>query len=149
MGTDTPADAGSRTIPHTGDLAIEAWAPDREECLAQALRGAVAAFAEIPPGLPRTARRTELTAGDDAHLLVAALEEVIYRMDTTGEIPADVRVSPTASGPGPGEAVRLDLAMVDTSEVAQVGPVPKAVSWHALHLGRGPTGWTCRVTLDV
>ena len=44
---------GHRTVPHTADLRIEAWAPTREECMAEAARGLVGSFAAVagsPPG---------------------------------------------------------------------------------------------------
>ena len=39
--------AGHRTVPHTADLRIEAWAVTCEECLAEALRGLVGSFAAV------------------------------------------------------------------------------------------------------
>jgi SHS2 domain-containing protein len=39
--------AGHRTVPHTADLRIEAWAATREECLAEAVRGLVGSFAAV------------------------------------------------------------------------------------------------------
>ena len=38
---------GYRTVPHTADLRIEAWAESRDECVAEALRGLIASFADI------------------------------------------------------------------------------------------------------
>jgi SHS2 domain-containing protein len=34
-------------MPHTADLRIEAWAPTREECLAEAVRSLVDSFAVV------------------------------------------------------------------------------------------------------
>lgn len=134
------AQRGFRSVPHTADLAVEAWAADREGCIAEAVRGAVAGFADIPVGSPSAVREYELgeIAGDG--LLVAALEEMIFRAETTGELPIDVELSP---------AGLLRLAMVDSALAVQVGAVPKAVSWHGLELTGDSTGWRCRVTLDV
>jgi len=137
--------SGHRTVPHTGDMAVEAWAVDREACIAEAVRGAIAGFADVPLGLPRTLRVCELTVGSDEQLLIAALEEVIYRLEVDGELPAEVTVESSGSGSG----IRLRLAMVGSASVTQVGAVPKAVAWHGLRLARDSTGWSCRVTLDV
>jgi SHS2 domain-containing protein len=134
------AERGHRSVPHTADLAVEAWAADREGCIAEAVRGAVAGFAEIPAGLPQVRREYRLTAETGEGLLVAALEEVIFRAETAGELPVEVEL---------GRDGRLRLAMVDAALVAQVGAVPKAVSWHGLELVGDSTGWRCRVTLDV
>lgn len=130
-------------MPHTGDLAVEAWAPGREECVAEAVRGAVEGFARIPPRLPSVPRAYELRADDDERLLVAALEEMIFRAETAGELPAEVTLLPTADG------ALLRLAVVDSDLVEQVGAVPKAVALHGLRMTRGPEGWRCHVTLDV
>ena len=70
----------------------------------------------------------------DDDLLVAALEEVIYLLDTTGEAPVDVKLSQADSG------VDMTLAMVNASSAPQVGAVPKAVSLNELHLSHGKHG---------
>jgi SHS2 domain-containing protein len=41
------------------------------------------------------------------------------------------------------------LAMAAVTAVQVIGAAPKAVSWNELHLGRGPYGWRCAVTVDV
>ena len=50
------AGRGHRTVPHTADLRVEAWAPTREACLAEAVRGLVDRFAVV------AAARTRHTA---------------------------------------------------------------------------------------
>jgi hypothetical protein len=37
---------GHRTVAHTADLRVEAWAPSREQCIAEAVLGTVAAFVD-------------------------------------------------------------------------------------------------------
>ena len=49
----------------------------------------------------------------------------------------------------PGGDVDVRLAVADLSAVEITGAVPKAVSWHELHIEPGPYGWTCAVTIDV
>ncbi|MFI8089343.1 archease [Streptomyces sp. NPDC086080] len=134
---------GHRILPHTGDLRVEAWAPTREECIAEAVRGTVGGFAEHPPGVTGAARECVVSADDDGRLLVAVLEEVIYRMDAAHELPVDVAVMPEADG------VRVRFRMADDSTATQTGAVPKAVALHGLRLAQDPRGWACRVTLDV
>ncbi|MGX1669466.1 archease [Streptomyces sp. NPDC055400] len=130
-------------MPHTGDLRVEAWAPTREECIAEAVRGMVGSFAELPADASCVARECVVAAGDDGRLLVAVLEEVIYRMDASGELPVDVTVTPE-----PGD-VRVRFTMADSSTAMQTGAVPKAVALHGLRLAHHAHGWACRVTLDV
>jgi SHS2 domain-containing protein len=58
--------SGHRIVPHTADLRIEAWAPTREQCIAEAA-----------------------PAQDQ---LATVLDELIYRMDTDDEVPRAVEV---------------------------------------------------------
>jgi SHS2 domain-containing protein len=37
---------GYRLLPHTADVVVQAWAPTRAACLAEAVRGLVAVFAD-------------------------------------------------------------------------------------------------------
>lgn len=134
---------GRRTVPHTADLRVEAWAPTRGECIAQAVAGTVESFLDTTSVLPERTRRCRLTADSDEDLLVAVLEEVIYLVDTAGEAPVEVDLEPVDGD------VDVRFAMVDVRGLPQVGAVPKAVSLHELYLASGPRGWRCSVTLDV
>lgn len=134
--------SGHRSVPHTADLRIEAWAPTRDGCIRQAVLGTV----ELPrPGIrarsPYQLRR--LTADRDDDLLVAVLEEVIYLLDTVGETPVDLRLRDVDGG------VDVTFATTDASTLVQVGAVPKAVSLNELRFSQGRHGWRCAVTLDV
>ncbi len=137
--------AGHRTVPHTADLRVEAWAATREECLAEAVRGLVGSFAAVAGRRPFRRASCEMTARSDEDLLVALLEEVIYRLDADGEIPASVTVRPA---PGGGVAVSFALVPVAAAEIT--GAVPKAASLHELRCAPDATGrWSCAVTVDV
>ena len=135
--------SGHRTVPHTADLRIEAWAPTRDGCIREAVLGAVESFLDTSSAHAQQTRRRRVKAERDDDLLVAALEEVIYLLDTTGEVPVDVNLSEADGG------VDMALAMVDASAVPQVGAVPKAVSLNDLDLSESKHGWRCSVTLDV
>jgi SHS2 domain-containing protein len=134
---------GHRTVAHTADLRVEAWAPSRELCIAEAVLGIVAAFVDTSSARAVSARRRRLDGGSDEDLLVAVLNEVIYLMDSTQEIPVDLDVTPR------GDAVDVWFAMTDAGELTQVGAVPKGVSLHELRFGHDRRGWSCSVTLDV
>ena len=135
--------SGHRCVPHTADLRVEAWAPTRERCIAEAVLGTVEAFVDTASVHPTRTYRCRLTADCDDDLLAAVLEEFIYVMDTAGEIPVDVEVEPVNGG------VDVRFATADVARALQVGAVPKAVSLHGLALAPGPWGWFCSVTLDV
>jgi len=85
---------GYRTVPHTADLRIEAWAESRDECVAETLRGLMASFADISDVRPARILERLMTAGSDADLLASATDEVIYILDVEGEIPVSVQVRP-------------------------------------------------------
>ncbi|MFR9779876.1 archease [Micromonospora sp. MS34] len=137
---------GHRNVPHTADVRIEAWAPDRESCVAEAVSALVDTFVDATGVTPETEAETEhrVPPGDDPDLLVGVLDEVIFRLDTEGAVPLDTEVR--AAGDG-GLLVRWRVA--DTGAVEAVGAVPKAVSLHELRFGPDSTGWSCAVTLDV
>jgi SHS2 domain-containing protein len=135
--------SGHRAVPHTADVRVEAWAPTREQCIAEAVLGTVETFLDTSSVHPESSRRSRVAAHSDEDLLVAVLDEVIYYMDALGEVPVDVEVEPINGD------VDIRFAMIDAAKLPQVGAVPKAVSWHELGLSPGPRGWSCSVTLDV
>ena len=136
------AHQGHRSVPHTADLRVEAGAPTREECLAEAARGLVDSFAATRPR--RTAER-RFIAGSDADLLVAIIDEVIYRLDADGEIPVTVAVRAAPDG-----GVVLSMQLADVGEAEITGAVPKAASLHDLRCAPGPAGrWSCGITIGV
>lgn len=138
------ADRGHRAVPHTADLRLEAWAPSRQECLAEALRGLIESFADVT-GAPvqRITERTVLAA-TDADMLAAAGEEIIYLLDAEGQIPVNLQVRSTTGG----VVLVLELAAADSVEIT--GAVPKAVSFHGLRCQTKRTGrWSASMTVDV
>ncbi|GGS11257.1 hypothetical protein GCM10010169_64810 [Micromonospora fulviviridis] len=135
---------GHRNIPHTADVRIEAWAPDREGCVAEAVTALVDTFVDTTGAAADGETDFRVPPGADADLLVGVLDEVIFRMDTAGELPLETEVRAAADG---GLAVRWRTTGTDAVEL--VGAVPKAVSLHELSFAAEPGGWRCAVTLDV
>lgn len=135
--------SGHRSIPHTADLRIEAWAPTRDGCIREAVLGAVESFLDVSSAGPTRTRRSRVTAERDDDLLAAVLDEVIYLLDTEGEIPVDLSLRDVDDG------VEVSFAMADASTLPQVGAIPKAVALNDIRLSQGSAGWKCLVTLDV
>ncbi|MGC5022921.1 archease [Micromonospora sp. DT47] len=135
---------GHRRVPHTADVRIEAWAPDREGCLAEAVTALVETFVETADVRPDGEATIDLPPGDDEDLLVGLLDEVIFRLETEGTLPLVTEVAPADAG-----GLRVRWRTVDTEAVELVGAVPKAVSLHALRFTRTDDGWCCAVTVDV
>ena len=130
---------------HPADLRIEAWGPTREECIAEAVRGLVDSFAIVAPQPPTGRARRHLTARLDEDLLVALIDEVLYRLDADGQVPASVTVRRA-----PDSGVVVFLALVPVAQVEITGAVPKAASLHDLRCAPDAAGrWSCAVTVDM
>ncbi|MGW0198753.1 archease [Nonomuraea sp. NPDC003201] len=130
---------GHRTLPHTADTRIQAWAPTVMECIAEAVLAMSDSFLDTAGGVACAEQRVRLAPGRPEDRLVAALDEVIYRMDTTGQVP--IRATPEEDG--------LLLATAEVETMAQTGAVPKAVTLHRLAFEQRGDQWMCTVTLDV
>ena len=140
-----PFTSGHRGVPHAADLRIEAWADTREECVAEAVRALVNSFAEPAAQAGRRAVKRHVAAETDADLVAAAIEEVIYGLDTRGEIPVAVAARRAADG-----GIDLTLHLAGLEQVQITGAAPKAASLSGLRCGRDESGrWSCAVTVDV
>ncbi|WP_328868810.1 archease [Streptomyces sp. NBC_00287] len=137
-------ESGHRSMPHTADTRVQAWGPTRDECLAEAARGMVGCFAEVSDVGPTAVERVRLAPSGDEDLLIALLDEVVYRVEVAGRVPVDVEVETAADG-----ALEVRLAVTDLTDVDIIGAVPKGVSWQGLHIGPDPHGWSCTVIVDV
>jgi protein archease len=135
---------GHCTLPHTADLRIQAWAPTRGECIAEAVAGLVESFADTSGVSAQWSVESELTAAGDEAALVAALDEVIYVLDTQGGVPVGVEVEPIDDDRW---WLRLELAPVEAVSLGGAGP--KAVALHGLRFGPEGGSWSCEVTVDV
>jgi SHS2 domain-containing protein len=143
VSAEPVGERGHRDVPHTADTRIEAWAPSRETCIAEAVAGLVASFADTAGARPGGTHTAQLAVDSDADALVAVLDEVIYALDTQGGVPLDVEFTPVPDGLG----LALQLAPLDEVEIT--GAVPKAVTLHDLRFDRSDAGWSCAVTIDV
>jgi len=105
----------------------------------------VSSFAETGGQPQRRVARCHVAGDTAADLVAAAIEEVIYGLDTRGEIPVAVGAGRAADG-----GIDLTLALASLDQVEITGAVPKAASLSGLHCGRDETGrWSCAVTIDV
>ena len=136
--------SGHRSVPPTADVRVEAWAPSRERCIAEAVAAVVETFLETSGSTRATgAHVCRLSADSDDDLLVAVLDEVVYLLETAGEVPIDVEIQPLE------HAVDVRFATTDVRLLSQVGAAPKGVSLEEVSLASGPYGWSCSATVDV
>ena len=136
---------GHRIVPHSAGLRVEAWAPTRDECIAEAVRGLVGSFAVVAGRRPCGRTKRHIRARSDEDLLIAVIDEVIYRLVADGMVPASVAVRSA-----PDDGVVLFLALIPVSEAEIIGAAPKAGSLHDLRCAPDAAGqWSCGVTVDV
>ncbi|MFJ8582140.1 archease [Micromonospora sp. NPDC093277] len=134
---------GHRNVPHTADVRIEAWAPDREGCVAEAVAAMLDGFVDTVGAKAAAETEFAVPPGDDADMLVAVLNEVIFRLETAGVLPLATDVRSTDG------RLLVRWWTVDADAVELVGAVPKGVALHELRFGPDREGWSCAVTLDV
>jgi SHS2 domain-containing protein len=138
------AGRGHRTVPHTADLRIEAWAPTREECLAGAVRGLVDSFAIVTGRAPSNRARRHMTARLDEDLLVPSSTRSSTGWTPTGRFPSRWPCG------APDGGVVVFFALVPEAEAEITGAAPKAASLHDLRCSPDVAGrWWCAVTVDV
>lgn len=135
---------GHRTIEHTADLILEAWAPSRVECLAEAVRALVGTFADARDATVERSMPVALDAALDEDLAVALLEDVLYLLDADDAVVAGVELEETEDG-----SLEGTLELVPAAAVEPVGAVPKGVSRSDLLFERAYDGWHCRFIVDV
>ncbi len=141
---DRATRAGHRTLPHTADLIIEAWAPTRAECLAEAVAALTDSYADTAHTPPARRHVFRLAAATDEQALLVLLDEALYVLDALGAVPVETHLD---SG-GDTELTGW-FALVDVDEVELVGSVPKGIALSGLSLRCGDGGWHCSATVDV
>jgi SHS2 domain-containing protein len=136
--------SGHRTLPHTADVIVEAWAPTPEECVAQAVAGLVGSFADVSAASGATTHSFSTSVTSLPAALVVVLEEALYVLDMRGQVPTETSVTEIG-----GSAVAASFRLVDVSDEQLHGSVPKGISLSGLAFGRVAGSWRCRVTVDV
>jgi SHS2 domain-containing protein len=142
--------AGYRQLDHTGDIGIEAEAPDEASlyaCCAAALFGILAGDSKVEP---RESITVEASGEDRAHLLVRWLGELLYLHETARWIFGEFDVVP---GEAPGGGFRISARLrgerFDPSR-HRLRTGIKAVTHHQAAVTRLQDGtWRARVIFDI
>jgi SHS2 domain-containing protein len=137
--------AGFETFEVTADVGIMAWGDTLEELFASAARGMLTLM--ITPGTARPAESlfVEARGADLPSLLVAWLNELLYRCEVEEWAPADVRVHEVADGRARGELLGEPAA----TDGHQFKAVVKAATYHLLECRKDGRRWRARVVFDV
>src|SRR3990170_823864 len=138
-------ESGFETFEVTADVGIVAWGDSLEELFANASRGMFALMIE-----PHTARRSnvlpiEARGTDLPSLLVAWLNELLYRCEAEEWAPADVRVLEVEGGRVHGEL----LGEPADPARHRFKTIVKAATYHLLECRRDRDRWHSRVVFDV
>ncbi len=141
--THPSADRGHAVRDHTADAVIEAWGPTAASCYEEAAVAFVELFADVEGATGERTQQVTVGPGRPEELLVLLVEELVVALDTSGRVPVAVEVEVRGD--------RLDgrITTVPASQVEQVGPAPKGVSWSGLEMGPVDGGWWARATIDV
>lgn len=136
--------AEARTLPAGGDLRLEAEGESAAAVLAAAVTafGGLLAEGEIAA---RAWRPLALTADDLPTLLADLLEELLFRFETEGALPAALAVERLE---GAALTARLGWEPFDPARHAP-GLGVKAVTWHDLEFGQRDGRWQLAVLLDL
>jgi SHS2 domain-containing protein len=133
-------------IGHVADVGIRVRGASAEEALARL----ALAFGTLVTGgaaaLPAREEQISVAGGPGlAGTAVALLRELLFRLATRGELPAEVEV---LSLDERGAEALVGFAPRDAERHAEGADV-KAVTWHAARLEREGDGWVAQVVLDV
>jgi len=129
-------------LEHTADIGVRATGATVEEAFENACLGLIEILG-ARSSAPRREERVALDASDPEALLVALMDELIYRTEVGPEGVAGVRVH--FDGPA---------SLVATIEWGDRDPAPsplelKAATYHQLSLRKMEGGWEASVFFDV
>ena len=135
-------------VEHTADVGIEVRAATLEALFVDAAGGFCDAITEVSRIGAGEERTFEVDAAGLDLLLVAWLEELLFRFETTGVLYP--RGEATVEGKGDSWSLRARMH----GERFDAGRHPlkvqvKAITYHALEVARDEQGWRARVIFDI
>jgi SHS2 domain-containing protein len=138
---------GHRILPHTADLIVEAWGPDLAACVEEAIAALISICVNVRSASIECTRWAHIGPGSYESLLLAALDEVIFLLDTSPDVPVGADVF--LRGDDVGEHLDLGLLLAAPASVEPAGSGPKAISRSGLEVDASPDGVRCCFLVDV
>lgn len=135
---------GHRILPHTADLIVEAWGPDIASCIEEAVTALVSTCVDARAARIERIRAVRFGPGSDEQLLLDTLEEVVFTLDTSPDVPVRATVHRR-----PDDYIDVELHLAATESVQPAGPGPKAISRSGLAVDASPDGVRCSFLVDV
>jgi SHS2 domain-containing protein len=139
------SDQGFESFETTADVGILAWGKTLEELFANAARGMFALMVDSGTVRPTGHLPIEAQGGDLPSLLVAWLNELLYRCEAAEWAPSNVRVTAVDGSHASGE---LAGEPTDPGRHRFKGIV-KAATYHLLECQKDGDRWRARVVFDV
>lgn len=139
---DEDVAVGCRVRSRDRHLVLDAWAPSRAECVAQAVGGLVADFVRLGAFVSHEQMVVRIEPAPDRNLMAAVLDLVVRQMEDRGRVPADVEIGEDFEG-----RVTLIMAMVPVKDVDE--PPPEIPAVDDIVFGRVGGGWRCHAILNV
>jgi SHS2 domain-containing protein len=138
--------AGHRFVDHTGDMALEVWAPALPELFDEAVRALFAVIVDVATVEERDEVPVAIAgAADRDDLLVRFLSELLFLHDARGWLFRAFRVRRIDEHGIEGEAHGEPMDPERHAIERQV----KAVTYHALGVREDPSGWRATIVLDL
>lgn len=135
-------------VEHTADVGIEVRAATLEALFVDAAAG----FCDVITEVARVATGEERTFEVDATgldlLLVAWLEELLFRFETTGVLYPHGEASVEGKGDSWSLRARMRGERFDSARHPLKVQV-KAITYHGLEVARDEQGWRARVIFDI
>jgi SHS2 domain-containing protein len=141
-GSKTAA-AGHTFKQHTGEVRLELSAPSCEELFAEAGRGLAELMLGNIPASPASAnaQSIEVSARDRCALLVAWLNELVFRSETSKRVFTQFQVDYVDDSTLRASAWSMEPNVLKTAV--------KAATLHRVAVERLSEGWRATVVLDV
>ncbi len=133
---------------HTGEIGLRVTGASVEEVFSEAARAFADTVTEAARVEGREVASVTLHGGPLEVLLVDWLNELVYRFDTSGFLPATAEVVLTERGGENDLEATLHGERFDPARHA-VKVLVKAVTYHALDLARTANGWRATLVLDI
>ena len=135
-------------VEHTADVGIEVRAPTLEALFVDAAAGFCDAITEAALLGAGEERAFEVEAAGLDLLLVAWLEELLFRFETTGVLYARGEAGVEGKGDSWSLRARMRGERFDPARHPLKVQV-KAITYHELEVARDEHGWRARVIFDI
>lgn len=128
---------------HTADVIAEAWGPDISSCIEEAVAALVSAYADVGQAIVEREAEFLVPHGSVDSMLLHALDDVLFTLDTSPEVPIGAVVRPVSGG------YELTVQLAARNSVDATGAAPKAISRSGLEVECAPSIIRCSFLIDV